>query len=134
MNDADLTAQRFSCLLAEDDEVSQEIIAYFIGSLGFIDLEVVSDGRDALNRSMARKFDLLIFDREMPFIHGDKLIRHLHASNNVNSDTPAILLSASTGPEIIELGANCNADATLSKPLNQGQFLAAVRRLLQPEL
>ncbi len=132
--DDDRTQRRFACLLAEDDEVSQEIIAHFIASLGFVDLEIAPDGREALGRCMARQFDLLIFDRAMPFIHGDKLIRHLHASNTVNSATPTILLSASTGAEIVELGAKCAANVTLSKPVNQSEFLAAIRGLLQPPL
>lgn len=132
--DGDRTARRFSCLLAEDDEVSQEIVARFVASLGYVDLEIASDGRDALCRCMAQKFDLLIFDREMPFIHGDKLVRHLRASNNVNSATPTMLFSASSGAEIVELGAHCAADVILSKPLNRSEFLAAIHSLLWPSL
>ncbi|MDP3862400.1 MAG: response regulator [Phaeovulum sp.] len=130
--DGEPAARRANCLLAEDDEVSQEIVAHFVASLGFVDLEIASDGREALGLCMARKFDLLIFDRKMPFIHGDKLIRHLRASSNVNSATPTMLFSASSGAEIVELGASCPADMILSKPINRNEFLAAIRDLLQP--
>ncbi len=134
MYDGDHPSRRSSCLLADDDEVSQEIVARYVASLGYVDLEIVSDGRDALIRCMAQKFDLLILDREMPFIHGDKLIRHLHASNNANSTTPTVLFSASSGAEIVEIGAHCSADVILSKPLNRSEFLTVIHNLLHPSL
>jgi len=107
------------------------IVQSFIQTLGFIDLTIAPDGRNALELCMARKFDLLIVDRKMPHINGDKLIRHLRASRNLNSATPAILFSASTGPELKELGAHTHADMIISKPINSAEFLGAVRTLLR---
>ncbi|HEX9858126.1 MAG TPA: response regulator [Paracoccaceae bacterium] len=130
INGASTTA-RASCLLAEDDEINQAIVEQFIATLGFVDLVIASDGREALSHCMERSFDLLIFDRKMPFLHGDKLIRHLRASNNPNSATPVILFSASSGAELSELGVLCPADLILPKPINKAGFLAAVRGLLE---
>ncbi len=46
-----------------------------------------------------------------------------------------ILLSASTGDELRELGSHCAADVILAKPINRSDFVAAVRRLLAgPEI
>ena len=118
---------RVRILLAEDDEISQAIIQQILASVDIIDLTVVSDGRAAFELCMASKFRLLIFDRKMPLISGDKLIRQLRASPNPNSATPIILFSASTPSELKDLGAICPADLILSKPIRAKEFLASVR-------
>jgi DNA-binding response OmpR family regulator len=117
-------------LLAEDDEISQAIIQHILAGLDHVDLTIVSDGREALLACMASKFDLLIIDRKMPLISGDRLIRQLRTSGNLNSETPIILFSASTASELKDMGVTCPADLLLSKPLNVGEFLASVKAFI----
>lgn len=117
-------------LLAEDDEISQAIVEQILAALDDVDLTIVSDGREALLACVASKFDLLIIDRKMPLINGDRLIRQLRASRNLNSETPIILFSASTAAELKDMGASCPADLILSKPIRAGEFLAAVQTLI----
>ncbi|MGB8623479.1 MAG: response regulator [Paracoccaceae bacterium] len=116
-------------LVAEDDEINREIIREILGALDDPDLVMACDGREALEACMSRRFDLLIFDRKMPFITGDKLIRHIRASVNVNSQTPAILFSASSQSEMEKSVRNCPADMILSKPIKADDFLSAVQCL-----
>ena len=116
--------------LAEDDEISQAIVQQILLGIDSVDLVIVSDGRAALEMCLGRQFDLLIFDRKMPLITGDKIIRHLRASRSLNSETPIILFSASTNAELREMGALCPADLVLSKPIKTDEFLASVRSLI----
>ena len=131
-NTTEPTGPRAKCLLADDDEISQAIVEQILQSVGFIDLEIAPDGLKALDHCMTQKFDLLIVDRKMPHINGDRLIRHLRASRNPNTETPMILFSASTGSELKELGAFCPADLILSKPINATEFLRTVQLILRP--
>ncbi|NEY92144.1 response regulator [Tabrizicola oligotrophica] len=117
-------------LVAEDDEISQAIVQQMLGTLGPLELTIVSNGREALIECMARKFDLLIVDRKMPLITGDRLIRQLRTSGNPNAETPIILFSASTAAELKEMGISNMADMVLSKPIRGGEFLGAVRTLV----
>ena len=117
-------------LLAEDDEISQEIVQQILATLDHVYLTIVSDGRQALLACMASKYDLLIIDRKMPLISGDRLIRQLRTSGNLNSETPIILFSASTASELKELGVFCPADIILSKPVNSREFLHSVKTLI----
>ncbi len=121
---------RHRILLAEDDEISQAIVQHILAGLGNVDLVIVSDGREALLACMAGKFDLLIIDRKMPLISGDKLIRQLRTSGNLNSKTPVILFSASTASELKDMGVSCPADLLLSKPINVEEFLFSVKALI----
>lgn len=117
-------------LLAEDDEISQAIVQHILATLEHVELIIVPDGREALLACMATKFDLLIIDRKMPLISGDRLIRQLRTSGNLNSETPSILFSASTASELKDMGVSCPADLLLSKPINAAEFLASVQSLL----
>ncbi|MGC9369048.1 MAG: response regulator [Paracoccaceae bacterium] len=118
-------------LLAEDDEINQEIVRALVADIDGLQLTVAADGREAMEAAMTRKFDLLIVDRKMPFISGDKLIRHLRASSNPNSATYSILFSASTEAELKELIGGSPADAVMGKPIRPKEFLAQVRAALR---
>ena len=63
-------------LLAEDDEISQAIVQQILATLDHVYLTIVSDGRQALLACMASKYDLLIIDRKMPLISGDRASVH----------------------------------------------------------
>lgn len=124
------TLSKTRILLAEDDEISQEIVKQVLSVIDDVEVTVVIDGREALLACMARKFDLLIVDRNMPLISGDRLIRQIRASKNLNSDTPIMLCSANTAEELREMGVSCPADLHVSKPINLGQFLASAKALI----
>ena len=117
-------------LLAEDDPVNQEIVRHILSRLEGIELIVVSDGRAALEHALERRFDLMIFDRQMPFIPGDKVIRHLKAAKTINSGTPIIQFTAAADRVAVREGATAFADAIVPKPIQATEFLSVVTRLL----
>lgn len=117
-------------LLAEDDEINQEIVRALVADIEGLELTVASDGREALEAAMLHKFDLLLIDRKMPFIPGDRLIRHLRASPNPNSSTFAILFSASTEGELKDLIGSNPADEVMTKPIKPRAFQERLRAIL----
>lgn len=122
---------KFHVLLAEDDEVNQDIVRAFLADAGNLKLTIASDGREALEAAMLTKFDLMIIDQNMPFITGDRLIRHLRAGRTNNATTPAIRFTADADarpPEIRVI--NGIAEATLPKPLLKAALVATITALL----
>ena len=83
----------------------------------------------SLARRLARRFDLLIVDLKMPGITGDKVIRHLRASRNPNSQTPVILCSAFTESELNRIIGSCPYDNLLSKPVAMAELRRVVSAL-----
>ena len=71
--------KKYQVLLAEDDEVNQDIIRAFLADISYVDLTVVSDGRMALEAALVNKYDLMILDQQMPHITGDRMLLHLRA-------------------------------------------------------
>lgn len=118
-------------LLAEDDEVNQEIVRAFLKDAGDLELVVANDGRAALEAALLNKFDLLIVDQNMPFITGDRLVRHLRAVNSRNSKTPVIRFTAEADQRPVEFKTLDDvAEVTLPKPLRKDALIQAIRTLL----
>ncbi|NUB44824.1 response regulator [Fertoebacter nigrum] len=122
--------RKVKLLLAEDDEINQEIVRSLIAMRGDADLVVVGDGRAALEQAMVQKFDLMIFDRQMPHLTGDRVIRYLRAAQTVNSGTPMILFTASVEHSTVGDGLHGLADMILPKPIRADEFFAALDRLV----
>ena len=118
-------------LLAEDDEVNQEIVRHILLSMPEVEVVIANDGREALQYALARRFDLMIFDRNMPHIPGDRIIRHLKAAKTINDGTPIIQFSAAVDRVTVNSGVNAFADATLPKPVQAADLLSLVARLLE---
>lgn len=117
-------------LLAEDDEVTQIIVQHILSVLPDVELVVAADGKAALKAALERRFDLMIFDRNMPHIPGDRVIRHLKAARTINAATPVIQFTADADRVTAGQGAASLADATVPKPIRAEEFLAVVNRLL----
>lgn len=124
------TGVRYNILLAEDDEVNQEIISAFLAGSD-LDLTIASDGRQALETALLRKFDLMIVDQNMPFITGDRVVRHLRAGRSFNSETPVIRFTAAADARTIDFASLVGQmEVTLAKPLSRDALLSTIRALL----
>lgn len=116
-------------LLAEDDEINQQIVRHLLSEFAFIELVVAADGKVALEAAISQRFDLMIFDRHMPLITGDRVIRHLKAANTINTKTPMIQFTADV-THLTTPGVGDQADAVIPKPIQGDVFRSTVLRLL----
>jgi two-component system chemotaxis response regulator CheY len=122
--------QKYRVLLAEDDEVNQQIVMAFLSGTTNIELTVVGDGRSALEAALGSKFDLMLFDHNMPHITGDRVIRYLRSGNSSNATTPVIRFTADADRADIRTSGGL-IDATLPKPLKAETFLSTIETILQ---
>lgn len=127
---AETSDKSIKILLAEDDEINRLVLGAYLSDAPEYDLIFVEDGRAALEAATTTQFDLMVFDQNMPFITGDRVIRHLRASNSINARTPVIRLSADTSHET-RSGTEGLTTAFLPKPLHKDVFLAAIRAALK---
>mgnify|MGYP005852887111 CR=1 FL=1 len=114
-------------LLAEDDEVNQQIVSHLLADFPFIELVIAGDGKVALEAAISRRFDLMIFDRQMPLISGDRVIRHLKAARTPNTSTPVIQFTADADHASAE---DDTTFAVIPKPIKSDMFRKTVLRLL----
>ena len=119
----------FKILLAEDDEVTQQIVRSLLGGLSDVHLTVAEDGRQALEAALKEPFDLMIFDQNMPHINGDRVIRHLRAGNSSNRDSRVIRFTAEA-QALSQPPAGCHTDIVMPKPIRGTDFIAVIESLM----
>lgn len=120
----------FKILLAEDDEVTQQIVKSMLSVLCDVDLTIAGDGRAALEAALTQPFDLMIFDQNMPQINGDRVIRHLRAGNSANRDAQVIRFTAEA-EAIRKPLPGTQGDIIVPKPIRSNEFIAVVQSLIK---
>lgn len=98
-----------SVLLADDDSINLRLFQSIFEKYP-INLHCEQDGQQALKRSKAHQYDLIIADLNMPHINGLLLSQKLKNKANPNIFTPILIISANLDLEdnkrLIESGVN----------------------------
>ncbi|MFI7339121.1 response regulator transcription factor [Streptomyces sp. NPDC050085] len=113
-------------LVAEDDALQARLIRVYLEREGH-EVQVVSDGRSAVDRARAVRPDLIVLDVMMPLVDGLDVCRILRAESQV----PILLLTARTTEEDMLLGLDLGADDYMAKPYSPRELTARVRALLR---
>src|SRR5215469_7357599 len=113
-------------LLAEDNPVNQTLAMRILEKLGH-KVQVVNNGREALKRSQAEDFDLILMDVQMPEMDGleaTKAIRSAEASTGIHLPIIAMTAHAMKGDK--EECLSAGMDAYLSKPIRIDELKRAM--------
>ena len=89
-------------------------------------VDVVFNGKDALDYIRAASYDALVLDIMMPGMDGLTVLREARARGIT---TPALFLTAKAEVEDRVTGLDAGADDYLPKPFDASEFLARVRAL-----
>ncbi|WP_406861426.1 response regulator transcription factor [Streptomyces sp. HUAS MG47] len=116
-------------LVAEDDEKQSRLVRIYLEREGHA-VQVVADGRAALERARAVRPDLVVLDVMLPYVDGLDVCRILRTEPGTE-DVPILLLTARTTEEDMLLGLDLGADDYLTKPYSPRELTARVRALLR---
>ena len=85
----------FELLLAEDNKVNQMVATTMLKKLGY-QVDVVNNGREALDALKEKPYDLIFMDCQMPVLDGYAATREIRAlpSEHLTNSTPVIALTA----------------------------------------
>ncbi len=113
-------------LIAEDDRKQAHLVRVYLEREGH-SVQVVGDGRAALERCRAYRPDLVVLDVMMPVVDGLDVCRILRGE----TDVPILLLTARATEDDILLGLDIGADDYMTKPYSPRELAARVRALLR---
>lgn len=115
-------------LYVEDDELLRQTVQDTLELEGWR-VESCKEGLAALARiESAERYDLLLFDNELPGASGLELLRHARMLPS-RQHTPIVIISATdSAREAYRAGAN----AFLKKPDDINQLVPTIARLLAP--
>jgi DNA-binding response OmpR family regulator len=116
-------------LIVEDEPSIREIVRLHLSLAGF-ETEEAGNGRAALDRLRADRFDLIVLDVMLPGVDGVTLCRTLR-SGGPNQQAAVLMLTArDTEPDKV-LGLESGADDYLTKPFGVREFMARVTAVLR---
>jgi DNA-binding response OmpR family regulator len=116
-------------LVVEDEPNIRELVCLHLGLEGY-SCEGVGDGKEALKRAEAERFDLMVVDLMIPGLDGISLTRAIR-NGGTNQDVPILMLTARRDESDRVLGLESGADDYLIKPFGVRELVARARALLR---
>jgi DNA-binding response OmpR family regulator len=89
-------------------------------------VDLVFDGREALDRVSLTTYDVIVLDRDLPKVHGDEVCRSLVAGH---CPSRVLMLTAAGTLEDRVEGLGLGADDYLPKPFHLVELVARIRAL-----
>ncbi len=113
-------------LLEDDPNLSQTLIRYL--KFNGFELDWVKNGEEALDFTYENRYDLYLFDINVPLINGIDLLKELRDAQDF---TPTIIISALIDVESITKGFMVGADDYLKKPFDPEELLIRIKAKMQ---
>lgn len=116
-------------ILAVDDSVSiRQMVSHTLKDAGY-QVETANDGKDALNKVMGTKFDVVISDVNMPNMGGFELVKALREKPQYKF-IPILMLTTETSADKKMQGKSAGATGWLVKPFNPETLLKTLKRVV----
>lgn len=123
-------ARRLRILLAEDNAVNQRLMLRLLEKQGH-EVDVASDGSQALLLANSKRFDLVLMDVQMPEMDGLQVTRAIRDSETTNGGRlPILMLTANAMAGDREKCLSAGADGYLPKPITATQLSRSIDDLM----
>lgn len=122
------TTERLRILVAEDNSVNQMIIRVMLEKMGH-NVNVVGDGKEALEALHIGNYDLVLMDCQMPEMDGYEATRQIRKSGApwANIHVIAITANAMSGDRALCLAAGMND--YVSKPIKKEELIEVLSKI-----
>ncbi len=110
-------------LLLEDDPILSKSLIRYLTLNGFV-VDWVKNGEEAVDLSYENRYDLYLFDINVPLINGIDLLTLLREADDF---TPTIIISALIDIESVSKGFIAGADDYVKKPFDPDELLIRIK-------
>jgi len=114
-------------LLLEDDKLFNETLQDFLEEEGFT-LNTVLDPYSALDLTYENKYDLYLFDVNLPYENGFELLEKLR---NAGDMTPTIFITSRDDKASLKQGFTQGGDDYITKPVDLEELLLRINAVLR---
>ena len=116
-------------ILTVDDSPSvRQMVKLTLSGAGY-DVIEAGDGAEGLNKAKASTLDMVVTDLNMPVMTGLGLIRELRKLPAYRG-VPILFLTTESDPEMKKEAKAAGATGWITKPFQQDQLVAIVRKVL----
>jgi PAS domain S-box-containing protein len=115
-------------LVAEDNLINQRVLRAFLNVMGELDLQMVTNGAQAIDAWEARDWDLIFMDVNMPVMDGITAARQIRAREyeTRRPRTPIIALTANAMAHHTDEYLAAGMDSHVAKPVEPNALFAAL--------
>jgi len=121
-------------LLAEDNELNQEIAQAILSEAGFT-LEIAENGQiavDMVKRAEPGYYRLVLMDIQMPVMDGYEAAKAIRALPDRNqSRLPILAMTANAFEEDKQAALRCGMNGHIAKPINIGKLMETLETILK---
>jgi CheY-like chemotaxis protein/two-component sensor histidine kinase len=114
-------------LLAEDSDINALFLKTHLGQAGH-QVEVVTDGKQALDKMRANNYDIVFMDMHMPVMDGIEATSQWRLEEGDQQRTPIIALTANVSDEDRLNCLEAGMDEFLTKPVSPEQLLSILKK------
>ncbi|HOK39648.1 MAG TPA: response regulator [bacterium] len=114
-------------LVVDDSELTQNYHSYILKSEGH-NVDIASDGVEAIDKISNKKYDLMLVDINMPNLDGLSLIRKIRSASS-GEIMPIIIISTDDNPHDEEI-LNLEKVVFIMKPVEPEFLTANIKMLL----
>ena len=119
------TRRQPSILVAEDNQVNQDLIRAMLKKIGYKPV-VVSDGKEAVEAFRKNSFDLVFTDIQMPVMDGYEAIENIRNISRHQEMPWIVTLSANSMKEQKDQAISVGANGYMEKPVTRKKLIAAI--------
>lgn len=118
---------KIKILLLEDDTILAQTMVQILEQENY-DVTLANDGEDVLEATYANKFDLYLFDVNVPLLNGMDTLKLLRDAEDT---TPTFFITALIDIKSTLKGFNCGCDDYIKKPFDLDELLARIKATLK---
>jgi two-component system, chemotaxis family, chemotaxis protein CheY len=117
-------------ILAVDDSAAmRQLLSFTLKNAGYDVVEAV-DGADALEKTAARDFDLVLTDQNMPRLDGIGLTQKLREHPKFKA-TPILILTTESSEQMKQAGRDAGATGWLVKPFDPAKLIEVIGKVIR---
>ncbi len=117
-------------LLAEDNLFNQQVASEILQDEGFV-IEIANNGKEALDMALARPYELVLMDMQMPVMDGLEATREIRKHKDSGA-LPILAMTANASQADRELCVSAGMDEHITKPIDPEKLFAALLRWIKP--
>ncbi len=120
-------SDKIKILLLEDDTILAQTMVQVLEEENY-DVTLVEDGEEVMDATYENKYDLYLFDINVPLIDGMEALKLLRQADD---NTPAFFITALIDIKSVLEGFNCGCDDYIKKPFDIDELIARIQATLK---
>ena len=118
-------------LLAEDNEINQQVAVEILESAGFV-VEVANNGKEALEMVREKEYDAILMDIRMPEMDGFNAAKMIRGLDSDTRNIPIIAMTAQTMKEDREKALAAGMNHHIAKPIDPNELYQVLAKRIKP--